>query len=360
MVMDFNLLVQRKRERFEQLEREIADPTLFENRNRAGEIMREHANVKALLAKWTELSHVRMQLADNRELANSGDAELAQMAEEEIPALERRVTDLERDMQVALLPPDENENRDAIIEVRAGTGGSEAAIFAADLYRMYSRYAESAGLKIESMDSSPSELGGLKEIIFKVSGESVFRKLRYESGVHRVQRVPATEAQGRIHTSTATVAVLPEAEEVDLELKPDEIRIEVCRAGGPGGQGVNTTDSAVQVMHIPTGMIVRCQDGRSQQKNKEKALQILRSRLLEQKQREEAEKYAAQRKGQIGTGERSEKVRTYNFPQNRVTDHRVDLTLYNLDSFLEGNIQQMIDTLQAADMQSRLAAAGAA
>jgi peptide chain release factor 1 len=210
------------------------------------------------------------------------------------------------------------------------------------------------------MESSPSELGGFREMIFRVSGSSVFRKLRYESGVHRVQRVPATEAQGRIHTSTATVAVLPEAEEVDLELKPDEIRIEVCRAGGPGGQGVNTTDSAVQVMHIPTGMIVRCQDGRSQQKNKEKALQILRSRLLEQKQREEAEKYAAQRKGQIGTGERSEKVRTYNYPQNRVTDHRVDLTLYNLDSFLEGNIQQMIDSLQAADMESRLAAAGAA
>jgi peptide chain release factor 1 len=219
--MDFNLLIQRKRERFEQLEREIADPALFENRNRAGEIMREHANVKALLAKWTELSQARMQLADNRELANSSDADLAQMAQEEIPALEIRVADLEREMQVALLPPDENENRDAIIEIRAGTGGSEAAIFAADLYRMYSRYAESAGLKIESMDSSPSELGGLKEIIFKVSGESVFRKLRFESGVHRVQRVPATEAQGRIHTSTATVAVLPEAEEVDLELKPE-------------------------------------------------------------------------------------------------------------------------------------------
>ncbi|PYK99462.1 MAG: peptide chain release factor 1, partial [Verrucomicrobia bacterium] len=226
--MDFNLLIQRKRERFEQLEREIADRALFENRNRAGEIMREHANVKALLAKWTELSNARMQLSDNRELANSSDADLAQMAQEEIPALERRVADLERETQVALLPPDENENRDAIIEIRAGTGGSEAAIFAADLYRMYNHYAESAGLKLESMDSSPSELGGLKEIIFKVSGESVFRKLRYESGVHRVQRVPSTEAQGRIHTSTATVAVLPEAEEVDLELRPEDLRIEVC------------------------------------------------------------------------------------------------------------------------------------
>ncbi len=352
--MDFDLLIQRKRERFEQLEREIADPSLFENRNRAGEIMREHANVKALFAKWKELSSARMQLADNRELANSTDADLAQMAKEEIPALEERLARLEREMQLALLPPDENENRDAIIEIRAGTGGSEAAIFAADLYRMYNRYAESAGLKIESMDSSPSELGGLKEVIFKVSGESVFRKLRYESGVHRVQRVPATEAQGRIHTSTATVAVLPEAEEIDLELKPEELRIEVCRSGGPGGQGVNTTDSAVQILHIPTGTIVRCQDGRSQQKNKEKALNVLRSRLLESKQREEAEKYAAHRRSQIGSGGREEKIRTYNFPQNRVTDHRIGLTLYNLDRFMEGELEEMISALQAADLAERL------
>src|SRR3954471_11560745 len=279
--MDFDSLIARKRERFAELEGEIADPALFENRKRASEIMREHASVKQLLAKWDELAAAREQLDQNRELAASNDVEMAAMAEDEIPDLQKRVTDLEREFQIALLPPDENENRDAIVEIRAGTGGSEAAIFAADLYRMYNRYAESAGLKIESMDSSPSELGGLKEVIFKVSGESVFRKLRYESGVHRVQRVPATEAQGRIHTSTATVAVLPEAEEVDLELKPDELRIEVCRSGGPGGQGVNTTDSAVQILHIPTGTIVRCQDGRSQQKNKDKALNILRSRLLE-------------------------------------------------------------------------------
>src|SRR5205807_4852944 len=284
---------------------------------------------------------------------------LAAMADDEIPDLEKRVHELEREFQIALLPPDENENRDAIVEIRAGTGGSEAAIFAADLYRMYNRYAESAGLKVEDLESSPSELGGLKEIIFKVSGESVFRKLRYESGVHRVQRVPATEAQGRIHTSTATVAVLPEAEEIDLELKPEDLRIEVCRAGGPGGQGVNTTDSAVQVMHIPSGMIVRCQDGRSQQKNKEKALNILRSRLLEKKQREEAEKYAAHRKSQIGSGDRSEKIRTYNFAQNRVTDHRIELTLYNLDRFLDGDITGIIEALQQADLADRLAAASA-
>jgi len=352
--MDLNLLIERKRERFEQLEREIADPRLFDNRKRAGEIMREHAGIKELLAHWNELETARRQLDDNRELATSRDVEIAAMADDEIPDLEKRVLDLEREMQIALLPPDENENRDAIVEIRAGTGGSEAAIFAADLCRMYHRYAESGGLKAEDLESSPSELGGLKEVIFRVSGESVFRKLRYESGVHRVQRVPATEAQGRIHTSTATVAVLPEAEDVDVELKPDDLRIEVSRAGGPGGQGVNTTDSAVQVLHIPTGTIVRCQDGRSQIKNKERALSILRARLLERKQREEAEKYSAQRRGQIGTGGREEKIRTYNFPQNRVTDHRIGLTLYNLDRVMEGDLGKLIQALQVADAAERL------
>jgi len=352
--MDFNLLIERKRERFARLEREIADPGLFENRKRAGEAMREHSSIKQLLEKWNELEAARKQLDDNRELATSRDVEIAAMADDEIPDLEKRVVDLERELRIALLPPDQNEDRDAIVEIRAGTGGSEAAIFAADLYRMYNHYAEAAGLKTEDLESSPSELGGLKEVIFKVSGESVFQKLRYESGVHRVQRVPATEAQGRIHTSTATVAVLPEAEDVDIELKPEDLRIEVSRAGGPGGQGVNTTDSAVQVLHIPTGTIVRCQDGRSQIKNKERALSILRARLLERKQQEEAEKYSAQRRGQIGTGGREEKIRTYNFPQNRVTDHRIGLTLYNLDRVMDGEIEEMIIALQAADMAARV------
>ena len=352
--MDFNSLIKLKRERFEQLEREIANPALFSNREHASEIMREHSNIKELLVQWDELEVARKQLDDNRELATSRDVEIAAMADDEIPELEKRVVDLERDVQISLLPPDENEQRDAIVEIRAGTGGSEAAIFAADLYRMYNRYAESTGLKTEDLESSPSELGGLKEVIFRVSGESVFRKLRYESGVHRVQRVPATEAQGRIHTSTATVAVLPEAEDVDLELKPEELRIEVSRAGGPGGQGVNTTDSAVQVLHIPTGTIVRCQDGRSQIKNKERALSILRARLLERKQREDAEKYSAQRRGQIGTGGREEKIRTYNFPQNRVTDHRIGLTVYNLDRVMDGNLGELTSALQAADLADRL------
>jgi peptide chain release factor 1 len=352
--MDFHSLIERKRERFQQLESDIADPRLFDNRKRASEIMREHATIKDLLAKGDELETARQRLDDNRELATSEDADLAQMARDEIPTLEKRVAELEFGVQLALLPPDETDDRDAIVEIRAGTGGSEAAIFAADLYRMYNRYAEMAGLKIEDLESSPSELGGLKETIFKISGESVFRKLRYESGVHRVQRVPATEAQGRIHTSTATVAVLPEAEEVDFELKPEDFRIEVCRAGGPGGQGVNTTDSAVQVMYIPTGRIVRCQDGRSQQKNKEKALSILRARLLEDKKREEEAKYSATRKSQIGSGGREEKIRTYNFPQNRITDHRIGLTLYNLDRVMEGDLNEMISALQHADLEQRL------
>jgi len=352
--MDLDSLIERKRERFEQLEREIADPRLFDNRKRAGEIMREHASIKELLGRWKRLETARRQLDDNRELATSRDVEIAAMADDEIPDLEERVLGLEREIQIGVLPPDENEDRDAIVEIRAGTGGSEAAIFAADLYRMYTRHAETAGLKTEDLESSPSELGGLKEVTFRVSGESVFRKLRYESGVHRVQRVPATEAQGRIHTSTATVAVLPEAQDVDVELKPDDLRIEVSRAGGPGGQGVNTTDSAVQVLHIPTGTVVRCQDGRSQIKNKDRALSILRARLLERKQREEAEKYSAQRRGQIGTGGREEKIRTYNFPQNRVTDHRIGLTLYNLDRVMDGDLGELIRALQVAEVAERL------
>jgi peptide chain release factor 1 len=355
--MDFAPLIARKAERFRELELEIASESLYADPKKARDLLREHTRLKELLSDWEQLQKIEQQIRDNQEFAKGDDVEMAELAAAELPDLQAHAAKLALAVQAALLPPDPNEDRDAIVEIRAGTGGDEAALFAADLYRMYLRYAEANGLKVEPLDSSPSELGGFRETIFKVSGNAVFRKLRYESGVHRVQRVPATEAQGRIHTSTATVAVLPEAEEVDLELKPEELRIEVCRAGGPGGQGVNTTDSAVQVMHLPTGMIVRCQDGRSQQKNKDKALQILRSRLLQKMQQEEADKYAAHRKSQIGTGARSEKGRTYNFPQNRVTDHRINLTLYNLDSFLEGNIGAMIEALQAQDMAERLAEA---
>ena len=255
-----------------------------------------------------------------------------------------------------MLPPDPTDSRNTIIEIRAGAGGSESALFGADLFRMYSRYAEAMGWKIETLDSNSSDLGGFKEIIFTVTGADVYKRLKHESGVHRVQRVPATEAQGRVHTSTATVAVLPEAQEVDIEIKPDEIEINVCRASGKGGQGVNTTDSAVQIIHKPSGMIVRCADQRSQQKNKAQALTVLRSRLLERKVAEEDAKYAAQRKDQVGTGERSEKIRTYNFPQNRVTDHRIEMTLYNLANFIEGDMDPLIEPLMTHELEEKLKA----
>src|SRR6478672_8018492 len=352
--MDFSALVERKRRRFQELEEEIGRGLLFENSGRAREILREHARLKELMALWQDYEKTERELEDSRTLAAGDDAEMAELAAGELSNLEKRLPGLEKDLQIALLPPEPGEDRDAIVEIRAGTGGTEAALFAADLYRLYCRFAEANGWKVEPMDSSEADLGGLKEIVFRLSGDSVFRKMRYESGVHRVQRVPTTEAQGRIHTSTATVAVLPEAEEVDIELKMEDLRIEVCRAGGPGGQGVNTTDSAVQVLHIPTGRIVRCQDGRSQQQNKERALQIMRSRLLEDKRRQEEEKYSAHRRSLIGGGGREEKIRTYNFPQNRVTDHRIGLTIYSLDRFMEGEIDEMVDSLQASDMAQRL------
>ena len=356
--MDFGPLIAQKQKRFLELEDQIASASLFENPKRAKDLMREHSGIKSLLEDWATLEKTKKELEENRELAGSEEAELAELAQGEIPLLEKQVEGLMHNVQLALLPQESTEDRDAIVEIRAGTGGNEAALFAADLYRMYCRFAESRGFKVEELETSPSELGGFKEVIFRLSGEAVFRVLRYESGVHRVQRVPVTEAQGRIHTSTATVAVLPEAEEIDIEIKPEDIRIEVSRAGGPGGQGVNTTDSAVQILHLPTGKIVRCQDGRSQQKNKEKALAILRSRLLEEKQQEEAQKYSAHRRSLIGSGGRGEKIRTYNFPQNRVTDHRIGLTLYNLDLFINGQMDEMIAALQASDLEQRLKDAG--
>jgi len=357
--MDFAPLIARKRDRFAELEAAIGSSDLYDDPARARDILREHSKTKEILGAWDAFGKATHELGENRLIVGDADPEMAAMVRAEITDLEERLPKLEFDLRIALLPPELDEDKDAIVEIRAGTGGTEAALFAADLFRMYGRYAETAGLKVDVLDSSQADLGGLKEIVFRLSGDAVFRRMRYESGVHRVQRVPATEAQGRIHTSAATVAVLPEAEEVDIDIRPEDLRIEVCRAGGPGGQGVNTTDSAVQVMYIPTGRIVRCQDGRSQQQNKERALQIMRSRLLEDKRREEEEKYSAHRKSLIGGGGREEKIRTYNFPQNRVTDHRIGLTLYNLDRFIEGEISEMIESLYLSDVAQRLKDAAA-
>jgi peptide chain release factor 1 len=352
--MDLADLVEQNLRRFEELDAEVSSGSLYDNPARARQILREHARLKDIRDLWLQTQSARQSLAESRHMAETEEGELAELARCDVEELDARLGSLSARLQVALLPPEPGEDRDAVVEIRAGTGGEEAALFAADLFRMYVRYAEATGWKVEPLDSSPSGLGGFRQIVFKIAGDAVFRKLRYESGVHRVQRVPATEAQGRIHTSTATVAVMPEAEEVDVEIKPEDLRIEVCRAGGPGGQGVNTTDSAVQVMHIPTGKIVRCQDGRSQMQNKERALQILRTRLLEEKIREEQQKVSAHRRSLIGSGERNEKIRTYNFPQNRVTDHRIELTLHNLDRFLEGDLSSMIEALHTHDVSQRI------
>jgi peptide chain release factor 1 len=346
----------RLRERFAQLEEEIAQGDFYSNPARAQEKLKEHARLGELVALGDRWEKCGQELAQMEELLrDTTDPELRELADQEIARLRAEEEELGRRLLLGLLPPDPNEGRNTIVEIRAGTGGEEACLFAADLYRMYSRYAERKGWKKEVLSTSPSELGGFKEIIFLLSGPNVYRKMQYESGVHRVQRVPVTESQGRIHTSTATVAVLPEAQEVDVVLKPEELRIEVCRAGGPGGQGVNTTDSAVQVLHIPTGIIVRCQDERSQLKNREKALRILRARLLQRRQEEERLKLVQARRQQIGSGDRHEKIRTYNFPQNRVTDHRIHLTLYDLAAVLDGDLDPLLDALAQSDAQEKLA-----
>ena len=343
-------------ERLADLDRRMAEPDFFSDARKAAEMAREHQKLTQLLGLREEYGQRKKQLAENRELVEdaSADAELRELAEAEIPELEERLESLAEAMLEAMLPPEPSDSRNTIMEIRAGTGGDEASLFAGDLFRMYSRFAEQKGWKTELLSSSESEVGGFKEIIFLISGESVYRDLKWESGVHRVQRVPVTEAGGRIHTSAATVAVLPEAEEVDVQIDPADLEITVARASGPGGQGVNTTDSAVQILHKPTGMIVKCADERSQLKNKTKAMKVLRSRLLEQKEREEHEKYAANRKSQVGSGDRSERIRTYNFPQGRLTDHRINLTLYSLEEFVDGNLAPVIEALQEANKAERI------
>ncbi len=356
--MDLGPHIDRFARRFTEVEAALSDPKAFDNPQRAQELAREYARLKELVGHGDNYRKVLSDLADNRALFQSepADSELAQMAREEIARLEAEEKRLAQEVQRGILPPDPADSRNTIFEIRAGAGGQESALFAADLYRMYTRYAEARGWKYEDLDSSPSDLGGYKEVIFQITGSEVYKRLKYESGVHRVQRVPATEAQGRIHTSTCTVAVLPEAREVDIEIKPEDIEINVCRASGKGGQGVNTTDSAVQIQHKPTGLIVRCADERSQQKNRAKAMTVLRSRLLERKVAEENAKYAAQRKEQVGTGERNERIRTYNYPQIRVTDHRIELTLYNLPAILDGDIDPIVEPLMAHDLEVKLEA----
>ena len=323
-------------------------------------LSRELAELEPLVGAiraWRDKQKERADL--DALLAEPGlDAEMRSLAETDRTQVEAELEPMAHAIRLALLPKDAADERNVIIEVRAGTGGDEAALFAGDLFRMYVKYAESKSWKVEVLSASEGTAGGYKEIVAEIAGRGAYARLKYESGVHRVQRVPATEAQGRIHTSTATVAVLPEAEEVDVEIKPDEIEINVCRASGKGGQGVNTTDSAVQIIHKPTGLIVRCADQRSQQKNRIQAMTVLRSRLLDRKIAEENAKYAAHRKDQVGTGERSEKIRTYNFPQNRVTDHRIEVTLYNLANFIEGDLNLLIEPLMTNDLETRLATLG--
>jgi peptide chain release factor 1 len=355
--MDLRPHIEKFRKRFAELESLLSDARIFDDPQNAQELAREYARLKELVAAGAGFLKTAADLLGNRALLKNElpDSELALMAKGEIARLEADEKRLAQQIQSGLVPPDPTDSRNTIVEIRAGAGGSESALFAADLYRMYCRYAEARGWKIETLDSNPSDLGGFREIIFQVNGTDVFKRLKYESGVHRVQRVPATEAQGRIHTSTCTVAVLPEAQEVDVEIRPEDIEVSVCRASGKGGQGVNTTDSAVQIQHKPSGLTVRIADERSQIKNRAKAMTVLRSRLLEIKVAEENAKYAAHRKEQVGTGDRSEKIRTYNFPQNRVTDHRIEVTLYNLSVFIDGDLDGLIDPLMTHDLEARLA-----
>ena len=332
-------------ERASQLEQQLADPALAQDRKRFAEVGKELAALRPVVEAGERYRATHTGIADAEAMLGDADPELAELARAELEELSGDLEEIDRQLRVLMVPRDPNDDKNVILEIRAGTGGDEAALFAADLFRMYSRYAEKQGWKIERMSSSETDGGGFKELVVTVSGDRVFSRLKHERGVHRVQRVPSTESQGRIHTSTATVAVLPEAEEVDLQLGPKDIRIDVYRSSGPGGQSVNTTDSAVRVTHVPTGVVVQCQDEKSQHKNKAQALKILRARLYEHEQKRLADERADARRGQVGSGERSEKIRTYNFPQSRVTDHRAGVTLHRLESVIEGELDELLDAV---------------
>ena len=345
--------------RFEEITALLSDSTVIANQPRFRDLSKEYAEIQPLMALFERYERARAELEAARAMRQDPDSAMREMADEEVVRAERDLGAYDADMQKLLLPRDPDDTRNVFLEIRAGAGGDEAALFAGDLFRMYNYYAQAHGWDVEIMSTSPGEHGGYKEIIARIAGQGVYARLKFESGVHRVQRVPATEAQGRIHTSTCTVAVLPEAEAVDaIALNPADLKTDTFRASGAGGQHVNKTDSAIRITHLPTGIVVECQDERSQHKNRARALSILSARILEMKRRKQQAEEAATRKSQVGTGDRSERIRTFNFPQGRVTDHRVNLTLYKLDQVMEGKIDEFVDALTAADQADRMAALG--
>jgi peptide chain release factor 1 len=332
--------------RYLELERSLVDPTIIGNRKEYARLGKERADLEDIVERYREWKKLAAEFEGHKSLLEEADSEIRELAKAELPALRERLEALEDELKRLLVPRDPNDTRNVILEIRGGTGGEEASLFAAELFRMYSRYAEEHGWRVEMMSANPTGLGGFKEVIALIEGRGVYSRMKFEGGVHRVQRVPETEGSGRIHTSTVTVAVLPEADEVDVHIdEVKDLRIDVYRSSGPGGQSVNTTDSAVRITHLPTGLVVSCQDEKSQHKNKAKGLKILRARLLERAQAEQQAEVAQNRRSMVGTGERSERIRTYNFPQGRVTDHRINLTLYSLDRVMEGEIKPLIDAL---------------
>lgn len=345
--------------KFKDLELKLSDPGVISNPHELQRLAKEHAELSKIVEKYREYKDVLRRLEDAMSLCDEDDEELKELAKEEVAQLKQVLEKLEDELAILLLPKDPDDDKSVIVEIRAGAGGEEAALFAADLYRMYVRYAERKGWKVELITANETGIGGYKEIVFRVEGRGAYSVLKYESGVHRVQRVPVTEAGGRIHTSTATVAVLPEPDEVDVEVRPEDLRIDTYRASGAGGQHVNMTDSAVRITHIPTGIVVTCQDERSQIKNRAKAMQLLRAKLYDLELQLQHEEMAMERRGQIGSGDRSERIRTYNFPQSRVTDHRIGLTLYNLEEILDGDLDELIFALATADQMERLKLMGA-
>ncbi|MHB9154332.1 MAG: peptide chain release factor 1 [Endomicrobiales bacterium] len=343
---------------FKEIEHRLSDPAVISQADEYRRLSREHASLAGMVQKYQEYCRVKEELNNLDKLKESADAELRMMAAGEHEELSRRRERLESELKLALLPRDPNDDKDIIVEIRAGTGGDEAALFAGDLFRMYTRYAEKRGWKTELIENHPTGLGGYKEVIFTISGTRVWRHFKFERGIHRVQRVPVTEASGRIHTSAVSVAVLPEAEEVEVELRTEDLRVDTYRASGAGGQHVNKTDSAIRITHIPTGIVVACQDERSQIKNRAKAFRVLRAKLLEKKQADQQQIITNDRRQQVGSGDRSEKIRTYNFPQNRITDHRIDLSLYRLQDVLDGDMEELVAKLIASDQEEKLASAG--